>query len=292
MGLSRLLCCVKPQATIVPGRPSPGKQLSEHPDGSRASGPALAGHKNGRTLLVTAQSGSAQDFHSYLHTAHDGIPPNSPGLPTLQPHISDGHEADPENLSEEHIKEFRASRQAVASFARCCHTHSTMQHSHARLGLVDRADSCPVGDLQRPPTSLLEASSRRRQRAQAPVAKHQPDCREPSESPNGCNHLEAQQTQTIKSFMAAYLATLQGEYEDCKTAMSPLFTDVAVLRAHDGKTYHGKAAILRRMQHGMEIFPLAGHESRQHLVSCAFAFKVRCHNMGSSRHSQQFVTGW
>ena len=265
MGLARLVCCGRPQANKATSTcPQPGKDAKDIPGVIRpGAGSASVG---GKTLLVTAQSGTAQDFHNYLHNSLELTFVNSPGRIALQPHISETvTQLENTGAAPAEVEDLpRRNADVAASRHDTCYETTTVQnHIHgfecdfaAFLNsgvLISRAYSCPVGEMQRPPSSLLEASLRRRQRARAPVAQRAAEGSEAMETfrtPRSLQNPDASQLQTIERFMTAYLATLDGEDMECKFAMTPLLHEAVILRAHDGKHYHGKAAVLRRMQQG------------------------------------------
>ena len=53
--------------------------------------------------------------------------------------------------------------------------------------------------------------------------------------------------------MAVYEGNLDGNSSQLVEDMSPMLAEALSLRAHDGKVYHGRAAALRRLQHGTSL---------------------------------------
>ena len=214
----KTLCCVRPK--VVDQRESPPIQAPTN--SSHKTAELQAAHTpGGRTLLVTAQSGSAREFEGYVR-------PSSvrPGLsvPLQLPcgaQSSKDTQADGVAGCNQACSAVEAERPAVSSY------------------------SCPVGDMQRPPGSLLEASVRRRNRAGRPQARQHAGLKE-EES------LDNQQLTTIMRFMSVYKGQLDGTSFQLVEEMSPLLADGLVLRAHDGKIYNGRDAALRRLQHGAD----------------------------------------
>lgn len=212
----KTFCCVRPNVVDRRETPHQNPASSSHKTGD--SQLQAAQTPGGRTLLVTAQSGSAREFEGYLgpHRVHSrlSVPPQLP--------------------CEAQSKDTQADGAAT-----CDEACSAAGEERS----VARSDSRPAGDMQRPPGSLLEASLRRRSRA-AKLSKRQHKLLKQEAS------LDDQQLTTIVRFMGVYKGQLDGAGFQLEEDMSPLLADDLVLRAHDGKVYNGKAAALRRLQHG------------------------------------------
>ena len=220
MGLSSL-CCLRPRDVNPPEIPS--GRLAPAESIQKSTGPeyAAAHTPGGRTLLVTAQSGSARELESYLarDTSDVKVGLSVPLPPTPEVQTKFDH-------------------QKVGPWVR------NLGPSAGRAEVTAaRSDSCPVGELQRPPNSLLEASLRRRQRDARPQVR-------PTRAPDLEPSLDEQQLTTIRTFMAVYEANLDGKSSQLVEEISPLLAEALSLRAHDGKVYHGREAALRRLQHG------------------------------------------
>ncbi|KAK9828286.1 hypothetical protein WJX74_007280 [Apatococcus lobatus] len=217
----RTFCCVRPQDVDRPEKTLPGQTPATAHKFSGEPFPA-AHTPGGRTLIVTAQSGSARELEGYLRRDTPDLKVRLPE-PTLRP--TPDFQADKRSQGDDTQvrKELPSTSRAEVSAA--------------------RSDSCPAGDMQRPPNSLIEASIRRRQRAGRPRATQHPA----STHDQG---LDDRQLATIRTFMSVYKANLDGTSCQLVEEMSTLLAEGLVLRAHDGKVYHGQAASLRRLQHG------------------------------------------
>lgn len=97
------------------------------------------------------------------------------------------------------------------------------------------------GDESQPPRSLLEASSRR-------AARHNLTSHEGGNS--------AADQAVVTTFMAAYAAAAAAQ--DCKwataAAVAGVFADNAVLVTQDKQTFHGRLAVVARLNQGVRSF--------------------------------------
>ena len=228
MGFKRFLCCTGP-AVALPNNDRTDLSSRHQPGAFRdTSGPkaSSADPLGGRSLLVNASSGTAQDFLSHLR--HSPPAPRSPSVPApadcaYAPAPDQGGLQKPQHTG--------------AHFSAISKTPERIE------ALASRAHSCPVGDLQQPPRSLAEASIRRRSRARTSVTVAKGPC-------SLVGDQDAQQLATIQAFMSAYLCNLESTSSDLMKDVAPLLASSIMLQAHDGKIYHGQSATLRRLQHG------------------------------------------
>lgn len=230
----KTFCCVQPKVPDQRETPRQIPATSFHKTGDSQFQAAQT--PGGRTLLVTAQSGSAQDFEGHLRP--------SPKVPSQLPVPCKA----------------RTSKDTEADGVTTCNGPCSVGEEQQPAA---RSDSCPVGK-QRPPGSLLEASQRRRRNVAA---------RLPARHGAGLTQgtgLDDQQLTTIMRFMSVYQGQLEGTGFQLEEEMSPLLCNGLILRAHDGKVYTGKAAALRRLQHGKYTLTTRDPLMEQHPACIGF----------------------